>query len=72
MIRTLLIITLIGLLTGCASAAVVSKGAEANDAALEHAIWFKCRGASIGSILRRYGSNPSAWSRECLPQEDLF
>lgn len=64
-------------LSGCAAHQNIKKAAAAsasriNDALLDDAITWKCQGASIGSILRRYGNNPKAWRIECLPEEGLL
>ena len=48
----------------------VVKGAEAYDEALITSEIFMCRGASIGSVLRRYGTAPDraqAWRTLCMP-----
>ena len=47
-------------LSGCASIdsvkkTIAMKGAEISDDALTDAVWWTCKGASIGSVQRRYG-----------------
>ncbi len=47
-------------LSSCASIDTVKKtiaikGAEISDTALTEAVWWTCKGASIGSVQRRYG-----------------
>lgn len=65
-------LTMTVLLTGCAhegvKKAVVSYGQAANDQLLDDAIFFKCQGATIGAIVRRYGDNIEVWNAECLPK----
>jgi hypothetical protein len=73
------------LLAGCspqslaARDAAVDAGAEANDRALAAAEFAMCRGASIGSVMRRYATSAdraAAWRTLCLANgeaaEDLL
>ena len=55
------------------------RGAEIFDEGLENAEWFICRAASVGAVMRRYGSSAvkaAAWRALCLPDaravEQLF
>lgn len=48
---------------------VATYGAQAMDEGLINAEWFVCKAASVGSVQRRYGSDPSkaaAWKALCL------
>lgn len=57
-------------LSGCsATVAVVEKGAEINDSALEAAEFTICQAASIGAIQRRYGDSPERWNALCKPKD---
>lgn len=62
-------IGLVGLLTGCAAIEEKKqRGADLADGALENAEWIICRGVSVGSVLRRYGTNlelMEAWRVLC-------
>ena len=40
-----------------ARSAIASKGAEIMDQGLANAEWFVCKGASVGSVKRRYGQS---------------
>lgn len=68
----------VGLLAGCAQFTerrdeVVQKAADFNDEALVTSEIIVCRGASVGSIIRRYGTNPEvweAWKKLCLRPAD--
>lgn len=68
------LIPLILLLSGCAYApAVIDTVAKANDAALTAAELEICRGASVGSVIRRYGQDPikaRAWRDICIEAND--
>jgi hypothetical protein len=60
------------LLTGCAGQLgyMADRGADVSDEALVAAEWGICRAASVGSVLRRYGTDPermAAWQMMCLP-----
>jgi hypothetical protein len=60
------------LLTGCAGTLdyAATRGADVSDAALEASEWTVCRAATVGAVLRRYGTSPErmeAWRRLCLP-----
>jgi hypothetical protein len=59
------------LLTGCASLDYAAdRGADVSDGALEAGEWTICRAASVGAVLRRYGTDPArmaAWQAMCLP-----
>ena len=48
---------------------VATYGAQAMDEGLVNAEWFVCKAASVGSIQRRYGADPTkaqAWKALCL------
>ena len=63
-----LLIAAIGLLLGCSGISTVkTKGAEINDEALENALFFVCKGASVGSIRRRFDTIEEAetWLELC-------
>lgn len=52
--------------------AVATQGREAAATALDTAIWFKCRGASVGSITDRYGRTAAMaknWQEECMGED---
>ena len=57
------------LLSGCATAPeYAARGAAAADDGLNAAEWYICRAASVGSILRRYGTSDdrmAAWRKLC-------
>jgi len=67
------------LITGCAqfdaaSQAVLIKGAQINDRALESAETIICRAASVGSIQRKYGQDAEkskAWRTLCIQQNEF-
>lgn len=68
--KRLLLILLLLTATGCAQYGTAmtvgtAKGAEAADKALEAAIWYVCKGASIGAVERRFGRTPSAYRALC-------
>lgn len=79
--RALIALALALALSGCAAIAgpyesyvrefkalAARKAAQAQDEALEAAEWWMCRGASVGSINRRYGSSRehmAAWAVLC-------
>lgn len=55
--------------TGCQTAPVVQKVADVNDQSLESAELIMCKGASVGSVTRRYGNDvvlSRAWRDLCL------
>lgn len=60
------------LLSGCAYTDLIAdRAAEASDSALEASEWTVCRAASVGAVLRRYGTSPErmeAWRLLCLPE----
>lgn len=70
----------IGLLaiSGCANfdlgkQAVVAKATEWSDDALNDAIWWTCKGASVGSVQRKYGMSvdrASMYKVFCFGQGD--
>jgi len=66
--------TVLPILAGCGTTReVVDKGAEANDAALNAAEFVICRGASIGSIRRKYSSPElSAVWQDICKENDAF
>jgi hypothetical protein len=48
---------------------VAAYGAQAMDAGLVNSEWFMCKGASVGSVQRRYGADEikaAAWKELCL------
>ena len=48
---------------------VATYGAQAMDEGLINAEWFVCKAASVGSVQRRYGTDPAkaqAWKALCL------
>jgi hypothetical protein len=64
-------------LSGCETLVSVEKKAvDAADGVLVGAEWTICRAATVGSVLRRYGTSPermNAWVSLCQPnQEELF
>jgi len=70
--KLLTIILTIVLLAGCTSlTSLFTKGAAINDDALIAAEAVICKGASIGSIMRRYGvseAKAKAWKDLCSNQ----
>jgi hypothetical protein len=62
------ILSLLSILTlsGCAltpmMGAVESKAASGFDTALEGAETWMCRGASVGSVMRKFGTDPLRWN----------
>lgn len=53
--------------------AVQTHGAEAADEALALTEWAMCNAATVGSVFRRYGTDPElaeAYTRLCLPSRD--
>lgn len=72
--KTLIIILSLLLLPGCAGmSALFSKGAEINDDALTAAEAVICKGASIGSVMRRYGISEEkalAWKEMCTQENE--
>ncbi len=69
-IEVAMLFVILILLTGCASfntgfAAGTEKGAQAADSALDSALWYVCKGASVGAVNRRFGSAPSAYKALC-------
>lgn len=72
MIRIVLFAAL-ALLAGCGftpegdalRAVAAARGAEAYDAGLDNSVWFVCNAASIGSINRRFGSDPDTYLKFC-------
>ncbi len=64
-----ILLTLV-LLTGCAGVGTgivvgTQKAAESADKALNAALWYICRGASVGAIQRKYGTRPEAYKSLC-------
>jgi len=62
--------SLVLILTGCS---VITKVSKANDTALQGAETILCRGASVGSIMRKYGSDPqkaAAWRTLCISSNE--
>lgn len=73
MIRTFLILIPI-LVSGCATytGAALQVGGGLEDDVLSTAVAVKCKAASVGAIMRRYGSNFKVWSDECItPQPEV-
>jgi len=63
---------LIGL-TGCSTTAeIVERGADANDAALNAAVFTICHGASIGSVRRKFGARMEAWQGLCQSEDPMI
>ncbi len=59
-IPTMFILGFIIVLSGCASVdsakqAIAVKGAEISDTALTDAVWWTCKGSSVGAVKRMYG-----------------
>lgn len=53
--------------------AIKERGAEVYDTGLENAEFFICRGASVGAVMRRYGSDvekAQAWRTLCTADPD--
>ena len=67
--KLLIILSLTLFITSCSTmSALFSKGAKINDDALTAAEAVICKGASIGSIMRRYGKTQAqamAWKELC-------
>ncbi len=64
------IVMLFILLTGCVRAdsmfqAGTDHGARAADAALTGAVWYVCKGASVGAVNRRFGGKPGPYKALC-------
>ncbi len=70
------------LLAGCgftdegdiARTVISEKGAQAMDEGLRNAEFFICRAASVGSVMRRYGTTAakaSAWRILCAQDKEL-
>ncbi len=54
------------LLSGCGTLGdVVQTGREANDTAVDAAIFTLCEGASVGSIRREFGARANDWEALC-------
>ena len=75
MTRYIPIYALLLLLSGCVGvpSTVVDRGAEAMDKALIASEFVMCKGASVGSVQRRYGQSAelaAAWRTLCLPNRD--
>ena len=54
--------------------AVQTKGSEVADAALDNSVWYTCKGATVGSIIREFGKSDDlwdAWKTICLTSTDL-
>ena len=50
------VVGLLLLLSACSAVnTIATKGAEISDTALTNAEWMMCKGASVGSVKRRYG-----------------
>lgn len=63
-------ILLIVFLSGCAGfdagvAVGVDKSAEVADKALNSALWYICKGASIGAVRRKFGKAPAPYRFLC-------
>ena len=66
------------LVSGCASMdiakkAVAIKAAEISDTALSDAVWWTCKGASVGSVQRKYGltrDRADMYKEFCFGQSD--
>lgn len=59
-------------LAGCGTTAeIVERGADANDAALNAAVFTICSGASIGSVRRKFGDRMEAWTTLCQTEEEF-
>ena len=59
---------LLVVLVGCASPQFVAKGEDVADQGLAGAEWYVCRAATVGSVLRRYGTSDdrmAAWRQLC-------
>lgn len=71
--KTVLVLLMMALLSGCAGWQVVQAGVARNgalvaDEALETAEWAVCEAPTMGAWQRRYGSQPDraeAWRRLC-------
>ena len=62
-------------MSGCAAlGSVVQQGARANDEALASAEFTICRGASVGSVMRKYNTEEKAlaWQELCINKETLL
>ena len=69
----LLVVAILGL-SGCAyKGDVIRYAAEANDTAVADAEFVLCRGASVGSIRRAYGTpdRTQVWKDLCLDRSDF-
>lgn len=68
MMKNIIPVILIVLLSGC-STQLINRGAEANDSAVNASFFTLCRGASIGSILRKFDTEEKAetWMSLCMP-----
>lgn len=65
------LMALVAILSGCTTA--ITKVSKANDTALQASEAVLCRGASIGSIMRKYGSDPAkaaAWRVLCVSSNE--
>ncbi len=57
------------IVSGCASLDVaVNKGADANDAAVDAALFTICYGASVGAIRREFADKADVWLSVCADQ----
>ncbi len=75
MIRRIPLLLAAILLSGCLPEAqsIKDRGADVADTALDTSEWHICRAASVGSVLRRYGTSAermAAWRALCLPPTD--
>lgn len=79
--RTIIALTVLLALGACGQTSLGSavrdqvkvRGAEIFDEGLENAEFFICHGASVGSVMRRYGSSQNkalAWRTLCTSDPD--
>lgn len=64
------LLVLLFVVMGCANVQTglvmgTQKAAEAADKTLNAALWYICRGASVGAIQRKYGTRPEAYKSLC-------
>ena len=71
--KTLILLILLTLTSGCGTIEkIVGAAAEINDESLLSAEFTICRAASIGSVIRRYGTTDKAkaWRELCTQDSD--
>lgn len=72
-LRKVTVLATLLLISGCSTytATALSVGGGLEDDLLDAAVAVKCKAASVGAIMRRYGNNFSVWSNECLKTPEL-